>query len=377
MSASSTPGTGDAAGESRDPGACLYVPYLHAHFPSARAVAEAAMAFKAVSDGKSVAELWVSPGLLRVSVPLGTKQRTGGGPRGAIESWSRKSRSTMVRHLATLDYSPWLELTSDGWAVVMITLTYPGSWQELVPGSTIAVAHLRAFRARLTRALGQPPLAIWKREFQRRGAPHVHLLIALPLTIGDTSVYQWVSRAWYEVVKSNDPRHLAAGTGIDWAEGRRAIDPVRVARYFSGHAAPSGKSRKEYQNLAPNLWLENKDVGRFWGVWGLRSVKETASLTLQQLIEVRRILRGIDRSRRRTRVVRVTRVNRKTGVIYFRRVRRRAVLGHLASGRLVGASLFTSDGPAVANLLARYFETKTTPDVRVRSGINKKGTSIE
>lgn len=354
-------GLGDAEGVSRDPRACLYVTYLHG-FPSPQSAVEAARAFPTEPDVQTVAELWVSTGLLRVYVPFGTKGRTGGGPRGLIESWSKKSRSSMVRHLATLDYSPWVELTNEGWAVVMLTLTYPGSWQELVPGSSIAVAHLRAFRARLARAIGQPPLAIWKREFQRRGAPHYHLLIALPLTIGDDSIYEWVSRAWYEIVRSNDPRHFAAGTGIDWAEGRRAIDPVRVAKYFSGHAAPSGKSRKEYQNVAPSLWLETGDVGRFWGVWSLRPVKETAALTLQQLIEVRRVLRGIDRSRRRTRVVRVTRVRSATGVIYFRRVRRRAVLGHLASGRLVGASLFTSDGPAVANLLARYVRTKTTPD---------------
>jgi len=356
-----TPGSGDAAGESRAQG-LSNVPYPHGNFPSPQSAAQAARAFVGESDAQTVAELWVSTGLLRVFVPLGTKGRTGGGPRGQIELWSKKSRSSMVRHLATLDYSPWVELSNEGWAVVMLTLTYPGSWEELVPGSSIAVAHLRAFRARLTRALGQPPLAIWKREFQRRGAPHYHLLIALPLTIGDVSIYEWVSNSWYEIVRSNDPRHLAAGTGIDWAEGRRAIDPVRVARYFSGHAAPSGKSRKEYQNVAPALWLGREDVGRFWGVWGLRPVKEIAALTLQQLIEVRRIMRGIDRSHRRTRVVRVTRVNRATGVIHFRRVRRRAVLGHLASGRLVGASLFTSDGPAVANLLARYIRTKTTSD---------------
>jgi len=361
MSEPRIPGTGDAAGESRVQG-LSNVPYPHGNFPSPQSAAQAARSFASETNAKTVAELWVSTGLLRVFVPLGTKGRTGGGPRRSIESWSRKSRSSMMRHLATLDYSPWLELTNGGWAVVMLTLTYPGSWEELVPGSSTAVAHLRSFRARLTRALGQSPLAIWKREFQRRGAPHYHLLIALPLTINDTSIYEWVSHAWYEVVRSNDPRHLAAGTGIDWAEGRRAIDPVRVARYFSGHAAPSGKSRKEYQNVAPALWLEKDDVGRFWGVWGLRPVKEIATLNLQQLIEVRRILRGIDRSRRRTRIVRVARVRSATGVLYFRRVRRRAVLGHLASGRLVGASLFSTDGPAVANLLARYIRTKTTSD---------------
>jgi hypothetical protein len=370
VTAPHAPGSGDAEGGSQDPRACPNVPYLHARarFPTPKAATDAAIAFPHGRDGSSIAEFSISPGLVRLSVPVGPSGRAGGGKRGAIDSWSRRSRSAMARHFATLDYSPWVELESEGWAVVMLTLTYPGQWQDLVPGSSAAVRHLRAFRERLKRSTGRPPLAIWKREFQRRFAPHWHLLLPLPMTVGAESIHGWVSRAWYEIVGSGDPRHLAAGTGIDWAEGLRMVDPVRVSRYFSGHAAPGGQNRKEYQNMAPEAWRDSGDVGRFWGYWGLKPVKVSVSLDEHQLVEVRRLLRGLDRSRSRTRVVSVRRVDHSTGEVYYRSARRRSVLGHLASGRLVGASLFTVDGPAVAQILARYLRAETATGHPTRGG---------
>jgi hypothetical protein len=267
----------------------------------------------------------------------------------------------MARRYATIDYSPWSDRISAGWLVVMLTLTYPRNWVELVPDAARATAHLKAMRSRIERATGYPALAIWKREFQRRGAPHFHLLLPLPVEIAGVSVQAWVSRSWFEIVGSNDPKHLLAGTGIDWAEGLRSVDPVRVARYFSGHAAPGGHSRKEYQNVAPEAWLATGTVGRFWGFWGLTPAEATVSLTSHELIEVRRILRGLDRSKRRVRIVSVRRVDRSTGEIRLRKVRRRSVLGHLASAHPTGASLFAVDAPGVALSLAIHLASTPPP----------------
>lgn len=268
----------------------------------------------------------------------------------------------MCRVFASLDYSPWNRQIRAGFRIAMLTLTWPANWLELAPNSSAATRQLRVFRQRLLRATGQPPLVIWKREFQRRGAPHYHLLLPLPPSIGSESIQQWVSRSWYETVGSDDPRHLVAGTGIDWTEGLRMIDPGRIARYFTGHAAPNGRSSKEYQNEAPQAWIDARDVGRFWGYWNLKKVRVAVPLDERRIIEIRRILRGLDRSRRRTRVHRVMRVNHSTGVVHYRNVRRRAVLRHLASGRPVGASVFTVDGPAVAQILARYLRAETAAD---------------
>jgi hypothetical protein len=360
------PRTGDAEGESRDPRACLYVPYSaarHARFPAPESVAVAADALASDVAANAVAEIIVAPGLVRTHVPdpqrPANRNRTTS-RRGTIESWSPKSRASMARRFATLDFEPWVSLIARGWIIAMITLTYPRQWSVLVPGGSVASRHLQAFEKRLSRATGNATLAIWKREFQKRGAPHFHLLLPVPPQIEDESIYEWVSRSWFEVVGSGDPRHLAAGTGIDWTRGPLVTDPARVTRYFTGHAAPNGRSAKEYQNQAPRHWRESGDVGRFWGYWGLARVEASSLLSYRDFVAIRRILRGLDRSRRRTRIVQVQRVNRSTGVIDTRRVHRRNVLGHLASGSLVGASVFTPNGPEFAHALARYLRPKAT-----------------
>lgn len=363
------PGTGGGAAASQDPGACLYIPYQPAaRFPGRSDVDRAGEAFVAVAPDAGIAELTVSPGLIRIRVPDPDPHFEGDGsisdsrrPRGQIKAWSAKSRTSMTRRFATLDYTPWSLRLAVGWLVVMLTLTYPSAWVELVPSADQALAHLKAMRSRIERATGRTALAIWKREFQRRGAPHFHLLLPLPTTINGESVQEWVSRAWFEIVDSADPKHLVAGTGIDWAEGLRSVDPVRVARYFSGHAAPSGRSRKEYQNVAPDVWLDNGSVGRFWGFWGLVPAESTVELSKADLVEVRRVLRRLDRSRRRTKVVTVRRVRRSTGEFYVRRVRRRSVLGHLAAAEPTGASLFANDAPSVALALSRLISPSSVP----------------
>jgi hypothetical protein len=359
---------GGAIGANPGPGACLYDPYVHGRFPSHEAAGNAAAAFDRSCDEQTIGNFVISTGRVGLSIPKPSTSKSGHRnepfrrARGEITSWSPKSRFAMARRFASLDYSPWNQLADNGFRVVMLTLTYPGNWLEIVPGSSVATRHLRVFRERLHRATGQPPHVIWKREFQRRGAPHYHLLLPLPLSIGPETIQEWVSRSWFEIVGSGDPRHLAAGTGLDWTEGLRMVDPVRLARYFSSHAAPNGRSTKEYQNIAEKAWIDAHDVGRFWGYWNLKNIQESVPLDEHQVIEVRRILRGLDRSRRRTRIHRVTRVDRATGVIRYRRVRRRAVLKHLASGRLVGASVFTIDGPAVAQILARFFRVEAAVD---------------
>ncbi|MEM7093670.1 MAG: hypothetical protein AAF567_11765 [Actinomycetota bacterium] len=235
----------------------------------------------------------------------------------------------------------------------MVTLTYPGDWMSLAPTASASSAHLRAFRHRLERATG-PAHAILKREFQRRGAPHWHCMVPLPSVVGEVPVAEWISSAWFEVVGSGDPRHLRAGTGVDWSHGVRAIDPVRVARYFAGYSTTRSK---QYQDRPPELWIEAGSVGRFWSVWRLKPAEASLYLSEREFIEVRRLLRRIDRAKRRTRVVTVRRVNRRTGEIRFRKVTRRADTRSLNQSRLVGGSLFTPDGPRLAGDVRRFLHS--------------------
>lgn len=94
-----------------------------------------------------------------------------------ITSWSRKSRARMVATMAELDLAPLL-LAGDKPA--MITLTYPGDWEVVAPNGEVAKGHLLAFFKRYERAWGESLVDVWKMEFQRRGAPHFHLLMSPP-----------------------------------------------------------------------------------------------------------------------------------------------------------------------------------------------------
>jgi len=239
--------------------------------------------------------------------------------------------------------------------VAMLTLTYPGDWQRLAPTASAANAHLRAFRARFERATG-PAFAILSREFQSlpRSAPHWHVMLPLPQSIGSVTTTEWISKAWYEVVGSGDKRHRVAGTHVDWGHGARSIDPIRVARYFSGY---STKRDKSYQFEPPAIWVEAGSVGRFWSVWRLKPAEASLFLSQQEFIEVRRLLRRIDRAKQRTRVVSVRRINRRSGEIKYRRVNRRANTKSLQARRLVGGSLFTTDGPRLTYDVRRFIKS--------------------
>jgi len=248
-----------------------------------------------------------------------------------------------------------------GSIVAMVTLTYPSRWQELVPTAAVSTAHLQAFRHRLERAIG-PVYAILRREYQRRGAPHWHIQTVLPQTIHGERTPEWISHSWYSVVRSEDPKHLAAGTGVDWSYGIHSLSSTRIARYFAGYSAGPTAHGKGHQDQPPDLWVEAGSVGRFWSVWRLKPAEASLYLNEQEFIQVRRLLRRIDRAKRRTRVVTVRRINRRTGEIKYRRVNRRADTKSLNQSRLVGGSLFVPDGPRLTRDVRRFIQSIQQPE---------------
>jgi len=281
-----------------------------------------------------------------------------------ITGWSRRSRARMVRRLAELDWSP---LVGPGRIPAMITLTYPGDWEAVAPSGRVVKDHLRALQLRWRRAWGTPLIGVWKLEFQRRGAPHIHIFTVPPRgragelrritrvrkrsAVGDgLPFHEWLSVVWADIVGHPDPeerrRHLAAGTGVDYAEGMRASDPRRLAVYFTKH----GTFRdKEYQHEVPELWRRpGHGPGRFWGYWGLKVATAAVELTWDDYIMFARTLRRYARSQRALAVVTVRRVDTRTGAVRERRVRRRVRRFRRQAGFLV-----VRDGPAMAAALAR------------------------
>ena len=312
-----------------------------------------------------------------------------------ITGWSRRSRARMIRRLAEID---WTEMFGRG-LPAMVTLTYPGDWETVVPTGRAAKRHLQTFFKRFARAWGVDWVGVWKLEFQRRGAPHMHLFMVPPQGLAGAHLeeehraalaawvpgspkprrrpvafdglpfYEWLSATWADIVAHPDPeqrrRHQLAGTGVDFAEGMRSADPKRLAIYFAKHGTYAAK---EYQHDVPKLWQEpGAGPGRFWGYRGLSPVRQQVELDWDEYLLISRTLRRLSQ---RTRVwdhtekayvwrksMRYARVPRRpiedpvTGEVRHRQMRR--VLQPVR--RLRGSSGFVTlnDGPATASALAR------------------------
>jgi hypothetical protein len=160
----------------------------------------------------------------------------------------------------------------------LVTLTYPG----VFPADPEAWRrHLDAFRHRWERRWG-PAEGAWVLEFQRRGAPHWHLVLRLP-AMRIELLRRWVSVAWYVVVGSGDRRHLAAGTNV-----RRADSPRGAAQYLF---AELGKWKQK------QLPVGLGGAGRWWGIWRLKRRVVREDVSPSEFFVLRRLLRRLALSR--------------------------------------------------------------------------------
>jgi hypothetical protein len=293
----------------------------------------------------------------------------------------------------------------------MLTLTYPGDWLAVAPSNEVVRRHVRLLEKRWNREWGvwadasgklraNPFVATWKREFQARGAPHYHYLVAPPES---PDFPQWLSETWADIVGSDwcghacwtvwkggdnyvevapagkgDPccergRHVMAGTGIDYREGARAVDPRRLAVYFAKHGAYGAK---EYQNEAPAEWLENGGAGRFWGVIGLSAAVAAVEVDPVTAQAVARILRRLEYSKRYRQQLRIlrckchTRVDKTTGELPAKHrqacFRWNTVVVRRFRGSL--GYVIVNDAPSLAAGLARAVERSTVGHGVRRSG---------
>lgn len=292
-------------------------------------------------------------------------------PTRAITEWSRKSRANMTSTLGMLDFAPMF--TDPTRIPAMVTLTYPGDWLTVAPSGREVKKHLKAFRKRYERAWNETLRCVWKLEFQRRGAPHVHMLMTPPHgTSKDGLIFrEWLSRTWADVVAHPEPdeyaRHVRAGTGVDYAEGQRARDPKRVGVYFSKHASFAAK---EYQHVVPVEWEEPGNTpGRFWGYWGLR--KKTVVVEVEPAVAViaGRTLRRWAAAQRVTHEVTRPRVRRGRAVSAYQEVvglagklllesqeptRYRKTRTRARRMRSNRGFVMVNSGPEMASQLARY-----------------------
>ncbi len=127
----------------------------------------------------------------------------------------------------------------------MMTLTYPKEWPK--DGKEVK-RNLKAMISRLKRRYKGIDY-LWFLEFQKRGAPHVHLLLTCKSNPANKI---WLSQAWHDIAnEKHNEKHLKAGT--NWALIRKQDGAKRYAIKYA---------MKMSQKLVPELY---RNVGRFWG----------------------------------------------------------------------------------------------------------------
>ncbi len=205
--------------------------------------------------------------------------------RDVITCFSGKSRQRLRMDLAKVDQNK-------AGKCLFCTLTYPN---EFPTDAKRFKAHLESFAQRFRRAY---PLAAfhWKLEFQDRDAPHFHPMVWRIATDRDSvrAFRDWLKQAWYEVVGSNDPKHLQAGTQADLMRSQFGI-----MRYVGPYLSKNDQSRPGWS------------VGRYWGVVARANIPYAiapqVTLSPAESLRVWRTARKYQRAcNRQRRIVRVT-----------------------------------------------------------------------
>lgn len=243
-------------------------------------------------------------GVFRRGVGAAGRPISGGGYAGPGSGrMSRQSRARLNRTVLSLD----LGMLGDRPA--MITLTEPGrDWEVWCPSMREFERQRRAFVKRYERRFG-PMKAVWVKEAQRRGAPHLHFLTGLPDDL-EPELYRqlqerttlvsalqmkhgtyrgramappvgfgarsgsnyggwygmWLRRAWSEIVTGGqDSDHYVRGVDIRVCffndEASVSISRVRLADYLRREMG------KWHQKQFPE-WFVAGGNPRYWGLEG-------------------------------------------------------------------------------------------------------------
>lgn len=184
--------------------------------------------------------------------------------RGVVTGRSRKSRRRLMEYLAGVDMS---NVAAERKAAryiksAFITLTYP----EAFPGWRQAKDDLRALKERFRRHEDYSfSWAVWVEEFQERGAVHFHFPIVFKNPVDLYALRPWLSESWYEVVGSEDPKHLQAGTQAV------ALHLEQGVGCLMGYLAGELGKIKQTRPVDPETG-ELIETGRTWGFWGKDAV---------------------------------------------------------------------------------------------------------
>jgi hypothetical protein len=175
-----------------------------------------------------------------------------------------------------------------------VTLTYHNKWSE---DPSVWKEQLKALKKRIERVWG-PITYIYRLEFQKRGAPHFHLLLWLQAPEQHIAhpgqrlmrLQNNISWWWNEIVDRDDLEHLAAGTNVSSCRNLRHLNA-----YLSKYVA-------KMEHLAPGI----ECPGKMWGAVNAKPESSGGWLPIEpvalhveehQFIALRRILRRLSGQR--------------------------------------------------------------------------------
>ncbi len=251
--------------------------------------------------------------------------RTGPSTAGrVIRDWSMRSRNTMRFQFSGL---AWEDL---GRRPAMVSLTYPAEWREWAGSGPQVRRHVEAFKLRWYRRWGEPIRGVWVREFQDRGAPHMHLYVGLPAAVGDDDYDRLVRRTMRRKRLEADRGKYYARRKCGLLEGEfggwllsawsgavgtsersnHAKFGADVAPFFWGSTvAEAAAGNVNWGRVAEYLWRESgkwgqKRVpdgflspGRTWGRWGVSVRVAQVDVSQAVAMETRRVLWEVYRRR--------------------------------------------------------------------------------
>lgn len=208
----------------------------------------------------AVAVAVVNPGGVAVKLQGKTSVNnpSGVGDRGVVRGRSRKSRRRLMDKLSRVDMAAYAAKRKGARfsRSAFVTLTYPAafcSWEG-------AKEDLAAFRKRLGRSSWACEWVCWVEEYQARGAVHFHLVIVWARPVNLKAFRGWLSRAWYEVVRSEDPKHLAAGTQAVAVHLSKGVGSLMG--YLAGEMGKIRQTRPVDSRTGELI-----ATGRTWGFW--------------------------------------------------------------------------------------------------------------
>ena len=167
--------------------------------------------------------------------------------RGEVNTFTRPSRNRLIR-----------EISSYGkLCPIFITLTYGSDY----PDAKDSKKHLDRWWKRVTREFPEY-WAVWKLEFQERGAPHYHLLVYTKE--GKPRIpKKWISDSWADVVGDESIRKT--GTRVESLRSHRG-GIWYATKYLAKVEEPRKASSNNEAETDSDKGDAQRSSGRFWGV---------------------------------------------------------------------------------------------------------------